>query len=99
MLEDEWVASKLRLACEEQLKEAVRWAETCFGADLCIFCVFLAVCFFPQQLKALGSLPRQAPGLSGKVLRGFHQGSTRFCEGCGVVRALKRAPHAVGDVT
>ena len=27
----------------------------------------------------------------------FHQGSTRFCEGCGVVRALKSAPHAVGD--
>ena len=39
---------------------------------------------------------------------GFHQGSTRvprtrvptrFCKGCGVVRALKRAPHAVGDIT
>ena len=29
----------------------------------------------------------------------FQQGSTRFCEGCGVVRALKRAPHAVGDIT
>ena len=29
----------------------------------------------------------------------FHQGSIRFCEGCGVVRELKRAPHAVGDVT
>ena len=30
---------------------------------------------------------------------GFHQGSTRFCEGCGVVRALKRASLAVGDIT
>ena len=30
---------------------------------------------------------------------GFHEGSARFCEGCGVVRALKRAPHAVGDMT
>ena len=26
----------------------------------------------------------------------FHEGFTRFC---GVVRALKRAPHAVGDIT
>ena len=37
---------------------------------------------------------------------GFHQastrvprGSARFCEGCRVVRALKRAPHAAGDIT
>ena len=44
---------------------------------------------------------------STRVPRGFHQGSTRvlhegsarFCEGCGVVRAPKRAPHAVGDIT
>ena len=40
---------------------------------------------------------------STRVPPGFHQGSTRvpkgFCEGCGVVRALKRAPHAVGDIT
>ena len=35
----------------------------------------------------------------GVVPPGFHQGSTRFCEGCGVVRALKRAPRAVGDIT
>ena len=31
--------------------------------------------------------------------RVFLQGSTRFCEGCAVVRALKIAPHAVGDLT
>ena len=37
-------------------------------------------CVFPQQLKG-----------STRVLPGFHQGSTRFCEGCGVVRALKRS--------
>ena len=34
---------------------------------------------------------------------GFHQSFTRvppgFHEGCGVVRVLKRAPHAVGDLT
>ena len=36
---------------------------------------------------------------STRVPRGFHEGSARFCEGCGVVRVLKRAPHAVGDLT
>ena len=36
---------------------------------------------------------------STRVPRGFHEGSTRFFEVCGVVRALKRAPHAVGDIT
>ena len=36
---------------------------------------------------------------STRVPSGFHQGSMRFCEGCGVVRAVKRAPHAVGDIT
>ena len=35
---------------------------------------------------------------STRVLPGFHEGSTRFCEGCGVVPALKRSPHAVGDI-
>ena len=39
---------------------------------------------------------------STRVPPGFHQGSTRvprgFHEGCKVVRALKRAPHAVGDI-
>ena len=30
---------------------------------------------------------------------GLHEGSKRFCEGCGVVRALTRAPHAAGDIT
>ena len=34
-----------------------------------------------------------------RVGPGFDQGSTKFSEGCGVVRALKRALHAVGDVT
>ena len=29
----------------------------------------------------------------------FYEGSTKFCKGCGVVRALRRAPHAVGDIT
>ena len=45
---------------------------------------------------------------STRVPPGFHQGSTRVpigfrevlrgLRGCGVVRALKRAPHAVGDI-
>ena len=39
---------------------------------------------------------------STRVPPGFHQGSTKvprgFCEGC-EVRALKRALHAVGDIT
>ena len=42
--------------------------------------------------------------IGSRVVRGgpevrFHEGSTRFCEGCGVMRTQKRAPHAVGDVT
>ena len=44
---------------------------------------------FPQQLKALGSQPREAPGWSGAALRSgstrvppkFHQGSTRVPRG------------------
>ena len=36
---------------------------------------------------------------STRVPPGFHQDSTRFCEGCGVVRALRRVRHAVGDIT
>ena len=36
---------------------------------------------------------------STSVPPGIHEGSTRFCEGCGVVQALKRVPHAVGDTT
>ena len=43
---------------------------------------------------------------STRVPPGFRQGSTRvppgvppgFCAGCGLVPALKRAPHAVGDI-
>ena len=45
---------------------------------------------------------RVPPGFhqgSTRVPPGFHRGSTRFCKGGGVVRALKRAPHAVGDTT
>ena len=49
------------------------------------------------QLKALGSQPRLRDGQGPEVR--LHEGSTRFCEGCGVARALKRAPHAVGDIT
>ena len=58
----------------------------------------------PQQGSA-----RVPPGFhqgSTRVPPGFHQGSTRvprgstrFHEGCGVVRALKRATHAVGVIT
>ena len=35
---------------------------------------------------------------STRVPPGFYEGSTKFCEGCGVVRALKEH-HAVGDIT
>ena len=33
---------------------------------------------------------------STRVPPGFHEGSMRFCEGCGVVRALKSAPLLLG---
>ena len=70
-------------------------------------CVFF---FIPQQLKAWVSaqigcgVVRGGPELkfhegSTKVPPGFQQDSTRFCEGCGVVRTLKRAPYSVGDIT
>ena len=36
---------------------------------------------------------------STRIPPGFHEGSTRVPKGCGVVRALQRAPHAVGDIT
>ena len=45
----------------------------------------LGEALFPQQLKALGSQPRWAPGWSGAALR---QGSTRVPRGS-----------AVGDIT
>ena len=47
----------------------------------------MSLYFFPQQLKALGSQPGEVRG--GFEIR-FHEGSTRFCEGCGV------APHCWG---
>ena len=61
-----------------------------------IIIIIIIIYAFSQQLKALGSQPRQALGWSGAPLRkvstrvppGFHKGSTRFCKTCGV-RALK----------
>ena len=54
---------------------------------------------FSQQLKALGSAQIGSGVVRGGPEVRFHEGSTRICEACGVVRALKRAPHAVGDIT
>ena len=57
----------------------------------CFLGVFLkaikasCVAFFPNSWKLWGLSPdrlRRRPW--GKVPRGFHQGSTRFCDGCGV---------------
>ena len=58
---------------------------------------------FPNFFLTAESFGVSAQIGSGVVRAAFHQGSTRvppgFHEGCGVVRALKRAPHAVGDIT
>ena len=67
--------------------------------------------FFPPTAESFGVSAQIGSGVvrggpevrfhegSTRVPPQFHQGSTRFCEGCGVVRALKRAQHVVGDIT
>ena len=46
--------------------------------------------FFPNSWKLWGLSPDRLRGGSTRVPPGFHEGSTRFCEGCGVVRAQHR---------
>ena len=81
-------------------------------AAFCV-CLLLSFFFFPQQLKALGSQPIGSGVVLGgpevsstRVPPEFHQDSTRVPRGsargagwCEHMRALKRAPHAVGDIT
>ena len=67
-------------------------------AQTCPF-LFFGLCFSPTA-DSFGVSAQIGCGVvrGGPEVR-FHQGSTRFCEGCGVVRALTRAPNAVGDIT
>ena len=57
--------------------------------------------FHQGSTRVVQGSTRVPPGFhqgSTRVPPGFHRGSTRvprgLCKGCGVVRALKRAPHA-----
>ena len=75
---------------------------------LFVYLLYIIVSFsFSPTAESFGVSAQIGSGVvrGGPEVR-FHEGSTRvprvsarFCEGCGVVRALKRAPHAVGDIT
>ena len=64
----------------------------------------LGVHIFPPTAESIGVSAQIGSGVvrGGPEVR-FHEGFTRvppgFHEGCGLVRALKRAQHAVGDIT
>ena len=63
--------------------------------------------FFPPTAESFGVSAQIGSAVVLEVrfyeVPGFHEGSTegsaRFCEGWRLVRAQKRAPHAVGDIT
>ena len=65
---------------------------------------FRKLCFPAESFRVSAQIGSGTLVWGGCEVR-FHEGSTsappgfhEFCEGCGVVRALKRARHAVGDL-